>query len=217
MTNDAMQQRVAEIGLEMFYCVHYYDIAEIRWVRNPFCEWEQVEEIIESLPYQYDKETDKIYPLFERFTILPEARLSELAKRWNDEKADYEYEEITNRQIELDSRYESTAESFSGMRSLSRKSENSHAWVSIGEQPETLEEWKARVEETEKQADKADEEKYELRSRLRELYRKENGAPNPFLTGNCTFRREMEDADLLRKQVAEYKLKKALENKGFKD
>ena len=103
------------------------------------------------------------------------------------------------------------------MRSLSRKTENSHDWISIGEKVETIEEWKTRVEETEKQTDKADEEKYELRSRLRELYRKENGAPSPFLTGNCTFRREMEGADELRKQVAEYKLKKALENKGFKD
>lgn len=216
MTNKKEADFIRPDEIKQYYCVHYHHIGECRWVRNPFCDWEMVEEIIQSLPYQYDPETQYNHPMFEDFTILPEKRLSLLHQKWNNETQEWEDDEFTNREVELDGRYESFAERETGIRSLTRKTNDAPNWISIGEPIETLEEWKQRVKVAKEKQEKEDDDAFELNKRLFKLYRQQNGAPEPFLAGNCTFRQPLEGSEDFKKQLAQSAIKKALP-KGFKD
>ena len=119
MTYDYPQEISPERGLNFFFCVDYHDLTEMRWVRNPFCSWEMVLEIMEALPYGYDEEGDQMVPLFDGFRITPESVLSELRRNWNPETEDYENDEITERHYLLGERYEMIAERQTGEQSYS--------------------------------------------------------------------------------------------------
>ena len=214
------QELFNKYGYEPFYCVHYHDWVEMRWVRNPFLTWDEVQEVWEALPVAYDEDRGVEVPLFSDFVILPEGRLSKLDRDWDEEKEEWSNAEITNRQMELDCRYESTAEHITGERSLARKTEKQHAWISIGEPLESEEEWRERVSLQEAARDAKNEQYHAYLNPLikerQEARRRVFGAPSPFLTGNCTFRAEMEGAEDMKRQMAEYAVQRALKEEGGK-
>ena len=216
MTNDYTQELFQERGLSAFYCVDYQDLTEMRWVRNPFCSWETVQEIMEALPYGYDEEEDRQVPLFDGFRITPESVLSKLRKNWNPETEKYENDETTERVALLGERYESIAERTTGDQSLLRITNPDATWTMGSGKVETREEWEERVRLAEQKQSDADPTPYEqLQMRLVKEWRATHPAPNPFLVGNLTFREELPVADELRAQLVEKQLLSALDDSGF--
>lgn len=212
MSNDYTQELIQERGLDHFYCVDYQDLTEMRWVRNPFCSWETVQEIMEALPYGYDAEKDRQVPLFCRFRITPESVLSNLRQNWNPETEKYENDETTERVALLDERYEGIAERTTGEQSLMRLRKPA-GWTS-GE-VETREQWEERVRLAEQKQLDADPTPYEeLQIRLVKEWRASRPAPNPFMVGNLTFRQEIPGADDLRKQLVEKQIESFLNDSG---
>jgi len=212
MSNDYTHELLEERGLSGFYCVDYQDLTEMRWVRNPFCSWETVQEIMEALPYGYDEEEDRQIPLFDRFRITPESVLSELRQNWNPETEKYENDETTERVALLGERYESIAERTTGEQSLMRICKGG-GWTMGGEKVETREEWEARVEVA-RQKEWEPTPYEELQLRLVKEWRATHPAPNPFMVGNLTFRQELPGADELRKQLVEKQLASSLNDSG---
>ena len=214
MSKDYTKELFKERGLSGFYCVDYMDLTEMRWVRNPFCSWETVQEIIEALPYGYDEEEYRQVPLFDRFRITPESVLSEPRQNWNPETEKYENDETTERVALLGERYESIAERVTGEQSLMRICKGG-GWTMGGEKVETREGWEERVRLAEEKQLNADPTPYEeLQHRLVMEWRETHPAPNPFLVGNLTFRQELPGADELRKQLVEKQLESSLNDSG---
>ena len=214
MTNDYTQEPFAERGLSGFYCVDYQDLTEMRWVRNPFCSWEAVQEIMEALPYGYDEEEDRQVPLFDQFRITPESVLSELRKNWNRETEDYENDEITERYFLFGEQYEMIAERETGEQSLIRI-RKPVCWTMGAGKVETKEEWEERVRLADQKQSDADLTPYEeLQVRLVKEWRATHPAPNPFLVGNLTFRQELPGADEVHTQLVEKQLLSVLDDSG---
>ena len=203
MSVEFRQNQVQELGISAFYCVDYFDLTEIRWVRNPFVTWEDITSIISSLPFGYDEEGEQI-PLFEDFRITPESYLSELRQKYDETKEMYVNDETTNRHFMLDGRYENLAETLTGQKSLARK------------RNEPLDEYESHIRQHEEEKERKwtlplEEQQtpyQKLQHKLTEEYRANNPAPSPFLQGNTTFRVEMEGAEDLKKQLLERQLKK---------
>ena len=201
-------------GLSVFYSVDYRDLTECRWVRNPFCSWDEVQMIIEALPYGYDEESEQQIPLFENFRIMPESELSQLRCTYDLEKQEVVTSDVTNRMYHFDDRYEMIAESITGEQSLTRIHKETF-WTKGS--AETREEWEARVRRAEEQEPAglrgpSGETIYEeLQQRLVLEFRAEN-PPNRFLMGNLTFRPEMPGADEVKKQLAQMSIDKALKD-----
>lgn len=215
MSIDYAQELFDERGISGFYCVDYMDLTESRWVRNPFCSWETVQEIMEALPYGYDEEEDRQIPLFQEFRITPESFLSKLRKNWNPETKEYENDETTERVALLGERYESIAEGTTGEQSLLRITRPDSTWTMGSGKVETREEWEDRVRRAEEKQLNADPTPYEeLQLRLVREWRATHPAPNPFLMGNLTFRQELPGADELCKQLVEKQLETSLDDSG---
>jgi hypothetical protein len=173
-----------------------------------------VQEIMEALPYGYDEEEDRQIPLFDRFRITPESVLSELRQNWNPETEKYENDEITERHYLLGERYEMIAERQTGEQSLIRIRKPG-CWTMGAGKVETKEEWEERVRLAEQKQLDADPTPYEeLQLRLVKEWRASRPAPNPFMIGNLTFRKELPGADDLRRQVVEKQLRSALDDSG---
>ena len=214
MSNDYTQELLEERGLSGFYCVDYQDLTEMRWVRNPFCSWESVLEIMDALPYGYDEEEDRQVPLFARFRITPESVLSEIRQNWNPETEEYENDEITERHFLFGERYEMIAERQTGEQSLIRIRKPG-CWTMGANKVETREEWEERVRLAEQKQSDADPTPYEeLQMRLVKEWRASRPAPNPFMVGNLTFREELPGADEIRKQLVEKQLLSSLDDSG---
>ena len=214
MSNDYTQELLEERGLSGFYCVDYQDLTEMRWVRNPFCSWEMVLEIMDALPYGYDEEENRQVPLFARFRITPESVLSEIRQNWNPETEEYENDEITERHFLFGERYEMIAERQTGEQSLIRIRKPG-CWTMGANKVETREEWEERVRLAEQKQSDADPTPYEeLQMRLVKEWRASRPAPNPFMVGNLTFREELPGADEIRKQLVEKQLLSSLDDSG---
>ena len=157
-----------------YYFVDYQLISDIRWVRNPLNTIEEVQEIVANLPYVYDRENDEVLPMFEDLRITPHKHLEKLYKKYNEEKEEWEDDEITNGCVMFDYRYDHNEWIVEGwLPSLSKDGK------------ETKEEWEKRVEERKQvneQALKKSWEEHERRRKLWEAYPSETYA---FLLGKA--------------------------------
>ena len=120
-------------ALTEYYFVDYHCIIDCRWVRCAYLTLEEVREIIENLPYLYDKENSKTEPMFSNLRITPMRELERLNQVYNEETNEWEDDIITNACKEYDWRYDNY-EFLGAKPSLTKKAE------------ETMEEWKERVE-----------------------------------------------------------------------
>ena len=201
MTVEYIQEQYEALGIEAFYSLDYFHLGDVRWVRCPFLTFEEVMEVLNDLPYLEGKTGSRI-PMYEDLRILPEAQLNKLREKWDDEKKEVVNEELSERAFLFGGRYEALAEHITGERSLSRG-----ASLKGGEE-ETVDEWKERIAKTKEDNERADEVSSYANKALCEEYRRQNGAPNPFLMGNGHWREEMPGADKVRLQLAEAQLRK---------
>ena len=93
-------------ALTEYYFVDYHCIIECRWVRSAYLTFEEVREIIENLPYLYDKENDKTEPMFSDLRITPMRELEQLNKNYNEKTNEWENDVITNACKVYDWRYD---------------------------------------------------------------------------------------------------------------
>ena len=115
-----------------YYFVDYHLIKNPQWVRSPYNTIEEVQQIIENLPYVWDSENEKLLPMFTDLRITPYSNLTELYRVWNEEENEWQNDTITKGCVLFGSRYEH--HEFYGMpASLTKEDE------------ETREEWEARV------------------------------------------------------------------------
>lgn len=215
--SDCKQQIFQEKGLSAFYCVDYRDLTEFRWVRNPFCTWEEVQMIMEVLPYGHDEATGELIPLFEEFRITPEEHLSRLRQNWNSETEEYVDDETTERVKMLGERYEMTAEKITGQASLMRICKSGIGYTMLSGKSETKEEWQARVRLAQQKEEEAEENLTPYQEQQKQLVLKwitSRPAKNPLLAGNTTFRAPIEGSEELMKQLVEKQLCDALEDAG---
>jgi|MDSW01.3.fsa_nt_gb hypothetical protein len=215
--SDYKQEIFQEKGLSAFYCVDYRDLTEMRWVRNPFCTWEEVQMILEVLPYGHDEATGELIPLFEGFRITPEENLSRLRQNWNPETEEYVNDETTERVKMLGERYEGIAEKITGEASLMRICKPGFGWTMLSGKGETKDEWEARVRLAEQKEEEAEENLtpyQELQKQLVLEWIASHPAKNPFSNGNTTFRTQSPEMEALQKQLVEMQLCDALEDAG---
>ena len=215
--SDYKQEIFQEKGLSAFYCVDYRDLVEMRWVRNPFCTWDEVQMIMGALPYGCDEATGEVIPLFEEFRITPEEHLSRLRQNWNPETEEYEDDETTERVKMLGERYEMTAEKITGQASLMRICKSGIGYTMLSGKSETKEEWQARVRLAEQKEEDAGlhlTPYQELQKKLVLEWIASHPAKNRFMNGNTTFRTQSPEMEALQKQLVEMQLCDALEDAG---
>jgi len=202
MKTETNKQLFNKLGISAFYCVDYHDLVELRWVRNPLCTWEEVQEIMEALPYGKNPGGIEV-PLFQNFRITPEKELSELRQKYDEKQGKWVDDIVTNRGFMLDGRYEGIAESITGSKPLGQKTSETDEEYSL--RMKEHQELKARLEALPLEERETAYEK--MQSKVANEFREKNNIFQKirFMTGNCTFRQEMENADELRKLFKEMK------------
>ena len=154
---------------EQYYFVDYHLIDDIRWVREGYCDAARLRVLLANLPYARDWEQGgKLIPLFKDLRVTPEDHLEELKDgEWDEELKKYHKDTITNRVYYFDGRYEVFSEFAGGREPLTKKKD------------ETQEQWELRVikseEEYEKRRTERVKKRGELRERVRNQKRNNNG------------------------------------------
>ena len=157
-------------ALTEYYFVDYHCIIECRWVRSAYLTFEEVREIIENLPYLYDKENDKTEPMFSDLRITPMRELEQLNKNYNEKTNEWEDDVITNACKVYDWRYD-IFEIFGARPSLTKKTE------------ETMEEWKKRVDTRKVENEAINQEKFSKHHKLVEKWNEYPSQGAAFLLG----------------------------------
>ena len=135
-------------GLTDYYFVDYHCKIDIRWVLCAYLTFDEVKEIIDNLPYVYDKENEKTEPMFSDLRITPMRELERLNQVYNEQENKWENDIITNACKTFDWRYDGYE--YLGARPSLTKSEE-----------ETTEEWVARVKTREFADQLINEERFE--------------------------------------------------------